>query len=118
MYNELMINRFFLTRLIQYNDDGTVNIPFSQIAEWYISKHPLLKSTRLKCQSRKKTLDLIKQNIITVSHIEGAIDFIEWKTNKGETMFTNRINDTICLTPIGEEYIREIESGNKKDKLC
>ncbi|GET55934.1 hypothetical protein RhiirA1_472929 [Rhizophagus irregularis] len=104
--------------LIQYNDDGTVNIPFSQIAEWYISKHPLLKSTRLKCQSRKKTLDLIKQNIITVSRIEGAIDFIEWKTNKGETMFTNRIDDTICLTPIGEEYIREIESGNKKDKLC
>jgi hypothetical protein len=32
--------------LIQYNDDGTVNVPFGQIAEWYISKHPLLKSTK------------------------------------------------------------------------
>ena len=104
--------------LIQYNDDETVNVPFGRVAEQYISKHPLLKNIRLKCQSRKKTPELINQNIITVGRVEGAIDYIEWKTNKGEIKSTNRIDDIVHLTPMGEEYIKEIEVGKKKDKLC
>lgn len=104
--------------LIQYNDDETVKVPFGRVAEWYISKHPMLKNIRLKCQSRKKTPGLIKQNIITVGRVDGAVDYIEWKTNKGETKSTNRIDDIIHLTSIGEEYVKEIEAGKKKDKLC
>jgi hypothetical protein len=62
--------------------------------------------------------ELIKEKIITVDRVEGAIDYIEWKTNKGEKKSTNRIDDIIHLTPMGEEYVKEIEAGKKKDKLC
>ena len=78
----------------------------------------MLKNIRLKCQSRKKTPELIKQNIITVGRVEGAIDYIEWKTNKRETKSTNRIDDIVKLMPKGEEYVKQIEIGGKKDKSC
>ena len=70
--------------LIQYNNDNTVNVPFGRVAEWYIVNHPLLKNIRLKCQSRRGTPELIKAGIISINRVEGAVDFIEWKTNKGE----------------------------------
>jgi hypothetical protein len=92
--------------LIQYNDDDTVNMPFGRAAEWYISNHPLLKNIRLKCQSRKKTPELIKADIISISRVEGAVDFIEWNTKNGETKSTNRIDDIIKLTLKGEKYVK------------
>lgn len=107
-----------MEHFIQYNDDGTVNVPFGRVAEWYIENHSILKGFRLKCQSRKRTPDLIKEGIITISRVEGAADFIEWKTKKGETKTTNRIDDSIKLTPHGEEYLQQIERGEKKDRLC
>ncbi len=104
--------------LIQYNDDNTVNVPFGRVAEWYILNNPLLKDIRLKCQSRRRTSELVKENLISVNRVGGAVDFIEWNTKKGNIKSTNRIDDIIKLTPESEEYVKQIEAGEKKDKLC
>src|SRR3954447_16940841 len=104
-----------MENLIQYNDDDTVNVPFGRVAEWYTSNHLLLKNIKLKSQSRKNTFELVKKNIITVSRVEGAVDYIEWSTKNENTKSTNRIDDIINLTPEGDEYIKQIEAGEKKD---
>src|SRR2546430_794219 len=100
-----------MENLVQYNDDDTVNVPFGRVAEWYISNHPLLKNIRLKYQSRKKTSELINENIIAISQVEGAVDYIEWHTKKRHTKSINRIDDVIKLTSEGDDYIRQIEAG-------
>ncbi|CAB4393997.1 unnamed protein product [Rhizophagus irregularis] len=107
-----------MKNLIKYNDDDTLNMPFSHVAEWYISNYPLLKNIRLKCQSRKKTSELVNENIISVSCVKSAVDYIEWNTKKGSAKSTNRIDDIIKLTPEGNEYVRQIEAGEKKEKTC
>jgi len=104
--------------LIQYNDDNTVNIPFGRVAEWYILNNPLLKDIRLKCQSRRRTSELVKENLISINRVGGTIDFIEWNTKKGNIKLINRIDDIIKLTPEGEEYVKQIEAEGKKDKSC
>ena len=78
----------------------------------------MLKNIHLKCQSRKRTPELVKAGIISVEHIEGAIDFIEWKTRVGQTKSTNRIDDIIKLTEKGKELVKQIEAKITKDKLC
>jgi hypothetical protein len=102
---------------IQYNNDNSVNVPFGRVAEWYIVNHPLLKNIRLKCQTRRETSGLIKSGIINVNRVEGAVDFIEWNTKKGDIKSTNRIDDIITLTSKGEEYVKQIETKEKKNKL-
>ncbi|RHZ45370.1 hypothetical protein Glove_680g85 [Diversispora epigaea] len=102
---------------IIYNNDNTVSVPFGRAAEWYILQHPLLKNTRLKSQSRLNTPQLIKEQIIKLCRVEGAVDFLEWECI-GKKKSTNRIDDIIELTTKGEEYIKEIQVGIKKDKLC
>ncbi|PKK55634.1 hypothetical protein RhiirC2_722348, partial [Rhizophagus irregularis] len=104
--------------LIQYNDDDTVNLPFGRVAEWYITNHPLLKNIRLKCQTRRRTPELINEGFISLNRVEGAVDFIEWSTKKGHVKSTNRIDDIIKLTSKGEEYVKQIEAGEIKDKSC
>ncbi|CAB5217590.1 unnamed protein product [Rhizophagus irregularis] len=104
---------------IQYNTaENSVSVPFGRVAEYYLKNHPLLKNIRLKSQSRKKTPELIKEELILVERVEGAVDFIEWRTKTGQTKSTNRIDDIIKLTEKGEELVRQIEAGVKKDKLC
>src|SRR6266480_3169097 len=56
--------------------------------------------------------------VISINRVEGAVDFIEWNTKKGDIKSTNRIDDIITLTPIGEEYVKQIEAKEKKDKSC
>ncbi|PKY61806.1 hypothetical protein RhiirA4_432072 [Rhizophagus irregularis] len=104
--------------LIQYNDDNSVNVPFGRVAEWYIFNHPLLKNIRLKYQSRKRTPELIKADIIKICRVEGAVDFIEWNTKDGEIKSTNRIDDIVKLTSKGEDYIKQIENKEKKNRIC
>jgi len=39
-----------LEHLIEYNvEENSVNVPFGQVAEYYLKNHPLLKNIRLKC---------------------------------------------------------------------
>ena len=79
-----------LEDLVQYNEDNSVNIPFGRTAEWYIINHPLLKNIRLRCQTRRKTSELIKEGLISISRVEGAVDYIEWNTKNGDIKPTNR----------------------------
>ena len=105
--------------LIQYNvEENSVNVPFGRVAEYYLKNHPLLKNIRLKCQSRKRTPELVKTGIISIERVEGAIDFVEWKTKIGQTKSTNRVDDILKLTEKGEELVKQIEAGITKDKLC
>ncbi|RHZ89429.1 hypothetical protein Glove_14g63 [Diversispora epigaea] len=103
---------------IIYNSDNTVSIPFGRVAEWYLLKHPLLKDTRLKSQSRLKIPRLIKEEIIELDRVEDAVDFLEWEDASSKQKSTNRIDDIIKPTTKGQEYIELIRTGIKKDKLC
>ncbi|CAB4438925.1 unnamed protein product [Rhizophagus irregularis] len=132
---------------IQYNNDteNSVNVPFGRISEWYLANHPLLKDRRLKCLSRLYTSGLVKEGIINVQRVEGAVDFAEWTTRTNEMKSTNRIrdgnghvfqlnyvsqtfsgsvnqsvkriDDVLTLTSKGDELLKQINS-KKKDKLC
>jgi len=85
-YNIIYINisNSNLEYLIEYNiKENSVNVPFGQVAEYYLKNHSLLKNIRLKCQSRKRTPELVKAGIISVEHVKGVINFIEWKTKVG-----------------------------------
>ncbi|CAB4478163.1 unnamed protein product [Rhizophagus irregularis] len=63
-------------------------------------------------------IPFIKEGIITIERVEGAVDFIEWRIKTGQTKSTNRIDDIVKLTEKGEELVKQIEAGVKKDKLC
>ncbi|CAI2182233.1 1074_t:CDS:2 [Funneliformis geosporum] len=105
--------------LIKYNDDGhSVSVPFGRAAEYYISKHPLLKNIRLKARSRLRAPQLVNNGIITLKRVEGAVDYVEWTTSSGKTKSTNRIDDIIELTEKGEKLVEKIQEGKQKDKLC
>jgi hypothetical protein len=64
---------------IQYNNDveNSVNIPFGQTSEWYLANYPILKDRRLKCLSRHYTSSLIKEGIINIERVKGAVNFAE-----------------------------------------
>ena len=113
------MNNEVFENLIQYNTaENSVNVPFGRTAEYYLKNHPLLKNICLKSQSRKKTPELIKEGVISIERVEGAIDFIEWETKAGQIKSTNRIDDIIKLTEKGEELVSQIKAKVKKDKLC
>ena len=79
-----MNNNSNFENFIQYNTaENSVNVSFGRAAEYYLKSHPLLKNIRLKSQSWKKTPELIKKEIISVKRVEGAVDFVEWKTKTG-----------------------------------
>ena len=105
---------------IQYNVDAenSVNVPFGQAAEWYLANHLLLKDRYLKCQSRLYTSNLVKEEIINIEKVEGAVDFAEWTTKTNKTKSTNRIDDILTLTSKGHDLLKQINAKEKKDKLC
>lgn len=114
-----MMNNSNFENFIQYNTaENSVNVAFGRPAEYYLKNHPLLKNIRLKSQSRKKTPELIKKEIISIERVEGAVDFMEWTTKTGQTKSTNRIDDIIKLTEKGEALVKRISEGIEKDKLC
>ncbi len=79
---------------IQYNTaENSVNVPFGRVAEYYLKNHPLLRNIRLKSQSWKKTFTLIKEGIILIERVKGAVNFIEWQTKTGQIKSTNWIDD-------------------------
>ncbi|PKY55815.1 hypothetical protein RhiirA4_427794 [Rhizophagus irregularis] len=109
------MNNSNFENFIEYNTaENSVNVPFGRTAEYYLKNHPLLKNICLKSQSRKKTPELVKEGIITIERVEGAVDFIEWRTKTGQTKSTNRIDDIVKLTEKGEELVKQIEAGVKK----
>ena len=90
---------------IKYNDDGSVNVPFSWAAEWYLTNVPILKNCHLKNQSRQATASLVKKEILTVERVQGAADYLEWSTKLGTKKSTNRIDDILVLTTKENELL-------------
>ena len=103
---------------IQYNNDGSVNVAFGRTAEWYLKQVPILKNCRLKNQSRQATPSLVKSGILTVERVQGAADYLEWKTKTGIKKSTNRIDDILKLTTKGQELLSQINEQLEKDRLC
>ncbi|RIB02606.1 hypothetical protein C2G38_2227381 [Gigaspora rosea] len=85
---------YFQKHMIIVNDDNSVSVSFGRVAELYILHYSLLKNTHLKSQSCLQTLQLIKQELITLCKVEEATDFIEWEV-AGNKKTTNRIDDII-----------------------
>ncbi len=60
---------------IQYNSNSSVNVLFDKAAEWYLIQLPMLENYHLKSQSRQVTSSLIKSEILTIEHVQGAVNF-------------------------------------------
>lgn len=103
---------------IKYNNDGSVNVPFGRAAEWYLDNVHILKNCRLKKQSRQATLKLVSDGILTVERVQGAVDYLSWKTKNGMVKSTNRIDDCLVLTSLGRDLVSQIELGLAKDRQC
>ncbi|CAG8781425.1 5547_t:CDS:1, partial [Cetraspora pellucida] len=66
--------------------------------ETYINSLPLLTNCKLKKQSQLYVNENIKAGLITLKHVEEAIDYFSWKMVQGQNKSTNRLNDIIELT--------------------
>ncbi|PKC67138.1 hypothetical protein RhiirA1_510458 [Rhizophagus irregularis] len=113
------------TKAIPYTPKGKGHtVTFAEIVSRNLdvgSNHdtsPTPSSNRLKMNVTKRIVSDIKEGIITIERVEGAVDFIEWRIKTGQTKSTNRIDDIVKLTEKGEELVKQIEAGVKKDKLC
>ena len=59
----------------------------------------------LKNQSRQVTPKLVKAGILTIERVQGAVDYLAWKTKKGTVKSTNRIDDILVLTSLGRDLV-------------
>ncbi|KAF0541198.1 gephyrin: PROVISIONAL [Gigaspora margarita] len=97
------------------NTDGSINLPLGRALETYINSLPLLVNCKLKKQSRLYVNENIKAGLITLKCVEGAIDYIVWKTVQGQKKSTNRIDDIIELTNKGRERVAKIKQNIAQD---
>ncbi|CAG8565769.1 10070_t:CDS:2 [Gigaspora rosea] len=90
----------------------TVFVPFGHAVKKYLNEFDHLKKTRLKKQSCKNVSRAVKEGLIIVRRVEGAIDYIGWMTKDGHSNSTNRLDDILELTEKGSERIVNIQNGN------
>ena len=95
-----------------------VRVPFGRAIEGYISSHTLLKNVRPKRQSRTKLNKAIKEGLVTLSRVEGAIDFVGWTTIRHEDKSTNRLDDILSLTHTGESALTKQDKELQKTHAC
>ncbi|KAF0438408.1 proteophosphoglycan ppg4 [Gigaspora margarita] len=91
------------------NADGSVNLPFGRAIEAYLNSLPLLTNCKLKKQSRLYVNENIRAGFITLKRVEGAIDYLAWKTRQGKNKSTNRLDDIIELTSEGRNRVIKIK---------
>ncbi|KAF0450146.1 proteophosphoglycan ppg4 [Gigaspora margarita] len=106
-----------MNQLPQYrvNADGSINLPFGRTLETYINSLPLLVSCKLKKQSQLYVNESIKAGLITLKSVEGAIDYITWKTVQGQKKSTNRIDDIIEITDKEREHVAKFKQNAAQD---
>ncbi|CAG8755589.1 28779_t:CDS:2 [Racocetra persica] len=97
------------------NDNGSVNLPFGRAVKTYINSLPLLTNCKLKKQSRLYVNQNIKTGLITLKRVEGAIDYLSWKTIQGQNKSMNRLDDIIELTNKGHERVAKIKQNAASD---
>ncbi|CAG8818405.1 30453_t:CDS:2 [Gigaspora margarita] len=66
--------------------------------ERYLYSLPISRNFRYKVQSRKRVNEAVKQGLVIVERVEVSVDYLGWKTKKGESKSTNRLNDILRLT--------------------
>ncbi len=82
------------------------------------NKSFFVKNRYLKYQSRLYISSLVKEGIINIEKVEGVIDFVKWMIKAGQTKSINRIDDILTLTSIGYKLLTQINTKEKRDKLC
>ncbi|RIB05642.1 hypothetical protein C2G38_2219090 [Gigaspora rosea] len=97
------------------NANGSINLLFGRAVEIYINSLPLLSKCKLKKQSRLNVNESIKAGFITLKRIEGAIDYLTWKTALGQKKSTNRIDHIIELTDKGRERVSRFKQNTAQD---
>ncbi|CAG8827144.1 19328_t:CDS:2, partial [Cetraspora pellucida] len=93
----------------------TIRLPFGRAVERYLYSLPISHSIRYKVQSRKRVNDMIKRGLITVEHVEGSIDYLGWKTKKGQCKSTNCLDDVLRLTENGKHRVQQIRANEGND---
>ncbi|KAF0443006.1 proteophosphoglycan ppg4 [Gigaspora margarita] len=58
------------------NANGSISLPFGHAVETYINSLPLLTNCKLRKQSRLYVNKSIKSELITLKHVDGAIDYL------------------------------------------
>ena len=106
-----------MNQLPQYrvNADGSINLPFGCTLETYINSLPLLVTCKLKKQSWLYVNESIKAGLITLKHVEDAIDYLIWKTVQEQKKITNRIDDIIEITDKGRKHVAKFKQSAAQD---
>ncbi|CAG8829722.1 21731_t:CDS:2 [Cetraspora pellucida] len=65
-------------------------------------------------------LDEQLNGLITVECVEGSIDYLGWKTEKGQYKSTNRLNNVLQLTENGKHQVQQIcaNEGSDLQRSC
>ncbi|CAG8694776.1 2596_t:CDS:2, partial [Gigaspora rosea] len=100
---------------IHIDDNNIIRLPFGRAVEQYLYSLPISCGTRYKVQSRKRVNDAVKLGFITVERVEGSVDYLCWKTEKGQNKSTNRLDDSLRLTESGKHRVQQILAGEKID---
>ena len=95
--------------------DGAVRLPFGRAVEEYLYSLPVSNGVRYKKKNRMRLNDAVKQGLIYLERVEGAIDYIAWETAHGQRKSTNRLDDILRLTESGRRRVEQIKAGNQKD---
>ncbi|RIB29556.1 hypothetical protein C2G38_2027616 [Gigaspora rosea] len=104
-----------MTISFRIDNNGNIRLPFGRSVEHYFYSLPISQNIRYKVQSRKRVNDTVKQGLITVERVEGSVDYLSWKTNKGHSKSTNRLDNILRLTENERCRVQQICAGIKSD---
>lgn len=104
-----------MTYATRIEADGTICLPFGRAVEKHLLALPISQKIQYKKQSRHKVNDAIKQELVTLHRVEGALDQLAWETVVGQCKSTNRLDDILKLTQKGRTWVKEIHEGDRRD---
>ncbi|CAG8814545.1 16398_t:CDS:2, partial [Gigaspora margarita] len=104
-----------MTTSFHIDNNGNIRLPFGWSVEHYLYSLTISQNIQYKVQSRKRVNDVVKQELITVECVEGSVDYLGWKTNKGHSKSTNQLDDILRLTENGRLRVQQIRARIKSD---
>ncbi|KAF0427253.1 gephyrin: PROVISIONAL [Gigaspora margarita] len=94
-------------------NNGDILLLFGRAIEHYLNSLPISYNIRYKVQSRKWVNEAVKQGLVVVERVEGSIDYLGWKTKKGQNKSTNHLDDILRLTENEKCRVQQIHVGNE-----
>ncbi|CAG8838262.1 35277_t:CDS:2, partial [Gigaspora margarita] len=91
-----------MTTSFRIDNNGNIRLPFGRSVEHYLYSLPISQNIRYK-------------GLITVERVEGSVDYLGWKTNKGHSKSTNQLDDILRLTENRRLRVQQIRAGIKSD---